>query len=569
MSIIDVKNLSFIRQIPVIGARIYEAFNSLQQGVSAMAVQANLNPTGQVDPPPAIQSVNAVGQNGVLHVSIEHTAAEVKRGVRYYVEHADNPNFTDAQIRQIGDSRSYSEFVGSQARFVRAYAAYPGSEGGPKLYHGGAATPQSVDAGGSIGPAAYLPSQGAGTGAPGQGGMGPGPVQVRTESSGFRWRDQRPVVSGGFGTGNSPGSQNGVGTNSGDSGGGSGGGVVTQPILVGTHANRLANYPSVKYPLYTLFWENDRTVEYWVLSAAGTVTVAGGVNVTWVSGDKFINTGTGFDASQWPVNTAIVIDGIIRRISVVNSDTSLTLASAAVNGIGLSYSVASGKWVYLSGTMVAQLAIPATTVPSDLGDNDAEFLMSATDYYHLYQWLGSAWTWGPGDGADGGDIRLSAGAKTPVLTSLVSVGAWKLLDGTGDDCTNAVSALNPVSFAGENTGLVYLTTFDDARNLYFKGQSAFSGAANAETVPTISGATDSATTGITVSGAGGASAGVGTAETAVITPTAVLTPPFISGGGGGAVTDPGHQHNLSSANAPIALPADPVRWMGAIPYLRR
>lgn len=230
MSIIPIQNLNFIRQIPLIGARIYEAFSSLQQGVTAMAVQANLNPTGQVDPPPAIQSVKAVGQNGVLHVSIEHTAADVKRGVRYYVEHADNPSFTNPQIRQIGDSRSFTEFVGAQSRYVRAYAAYPGSAAGAKVYHGGAATPQPVDGGGAIGPAAYLPSQGAGTGAPGQGGMGPGPVQERTDVSGFDWKLQRPVVTGGFGPGSSPGSMNGIGSASGDSGGG-GSVAVSESLL--------------------------------------------------------------------------------------------------------------------------------------------------------------------------------------------------------------------------------------------------------------------------------------------------------------------------------------------------
>lgn len=268
MSIIPVQNLNFIRQIPLIGARIYEAFSSLQQGVTAMAVQANLNPTGQVDPPPTIQSVKAVGQNGVLHVSIEHTAAGVKRGVRYYVEHADNPSFTNPQIRQIGDSRSFTEFVGAQSRYVRAYAAYPGSAAGAKVYHGGAATPQPVDAGGAIGPAAYLPSQGAGTGAPGQGGMGPGPVQVRTDVSGFDWKLQWPVVTGGFGPGNSPASLNGIGSASGDSGGG---GLVVQPNLFDTYANwTVTKYSPTQYPINTTFTITDRGfVSYIVRSVTG------------------------------------------------------------------------------------------------------------------------------------------------------------------------------------------------------------------------------------------------------------------------------------------------------------
>lgn len=191
----EVPNLAWIRNVPIIGARLYEALHGTQQALNAMAVQGNLNPTGAIQSPPAIQGVTATGGNGVLHVSIEHTSADVQRGVAYYVEHADNPNFTNPQIRNIGDSRSHSEFIGSQVRYVRAYAAYPGSHAGPPLYHGGQATPQPVNGGGAIGPAPYLPSQGSGTGAPGQGGVGPGPVPIRTDASGFDWRAQRAVGS--------------------------------------------------------------------------------------------------------------------------------------------------------------------------------------------------------------------------------------------------------------------------------------------------------------------------------------------------------------------------------------
>lgn len=222
----QVPNLAYLRNIPVIGGRLYEALHGAQKAINTMALQGNLNPDGHVDPPPAIDGVTATAGNGVLHVSIQHTAADVRRDVQYHIEHADNPSFINPQIRHIGDSRSFSEFIGAQSRYVRAYASYGASAAGAVSVHGGAATPQTVDGGGLIGPAPYLPSQGRSTGAPGQGGADSSPIPVRSDSSGFDWRLQRPIASESISQAESPGSQNGIGS-SGGSGGGSGGGGIS------------------------------------------------------------------------------------------------------------------------------------------------------------------------------------------------------------------------------------------------------------------------------------------------------------------------------------------------------
>lgn len=221
----QVPNLAYLRSIPVIGGRLYEALHGAQKAINTMALQGNLNPDGQVEPPPAIEGATATAANGVLHVSIQHTASKVRRDVVYHIEHADNPSFINSQIRHIGDSRSFNEFIGNQSRFVRAYASYGASASGPVLVHGGASTPQPVYGGGSVGPAPYLPSQGRSTGAPGQGGADSSPVPVRSDSSGFDWRLQRPIASTAESRAVSPGSQNGIG--SGNSGGGGGGGGLS------------------------------------------------------------------------------------------------------------------------------------------------------------------------------------------------------------------------------------------------------------------------------------------------------------------------------------------------------
>src|SRR6185369_17239295 len=98
------------------------------------------------------------------------------RGIRYYVEHADNPQFTDPQIVRAGDVRNITIPAGGK-RYVRAYASYPSSAPNEPVYHGSSVEPIAVDSGGN-GPA-FLPSQGSGTGAAGVGLQGPGKEPFR------------------------------------------------------------------------------------------------------------------------------------------------------------------------------------------------------------------------------------------------------------------------------------------------------------------------------------------------------------------------------------------------------
>jgi hypothetical protein len=153
-----------------------------------------------------------------------------------------------------------------------------------------------------------------------------------------------------------------------------------------THANRLSNWPSVQFGPFTPYLETDRTVIYQVEDASGTVNTSG-TAVTWATGNHFINTGSGFNAAQWPSGTPITINGTPFHISVVNSATSLTLTSSAGTHSGVSYSVANGRWVYESGTDIDIL----TNLPADLGENDyvndnVGFLFYATTHIRVFQW---------------------------------------------------------------------------------------------------------------------------------------------------------------------------------------
>lgn len=176
---ISVKNSSFLRSLPNFGQKLVESLQGIVDGHNTVEQQGNFNSTGDPQPPPNIQGINVQAANGHFQVSINHQGP-IYRGVRYYVEHASNPNFTDPHIVPMHDSRNANVYLGNVTRYWRGYAAYPQSGPGSPAYHGGS-QPIAVTGGGTAGPA-FLKSQGSGTGLPGEGLSGPGPVPFRTLS---------------------------------------------------------------------------------------------------------------------------------------------------------------------------------------------------------------------------------------------------------------------------------------------------------------------------------------------------------------------------------------------------
>lgn len=180
-------NLAFVRKLPVIGSRLYEIFSAIQNQSQITEQQTNANPSGQPAPPPAINSVHvSTGPGGEFQIAIGDSG-QVSRGVNYWVEHADNPQFGNPHVIDMGQSRNHSVYLGKQTLYWRAYSSYASSPASPAAYHGSQAQPVAVT-GGS--PGVRAQSQGAGTGAPGQGLQGPGPVPQRTASAGFDWTAQ-------------------------------------------------------------------------------------------------------------------------------------------------------------------------------------------------------------------------------------------------------------------------------------------------------------------------------------------------------------------------------------------
>lgn len=180
---LSIRNLDYIRslnseQFPGFGARLHETLSDLLTSVSNIESQVNGNASGQPTAPPAINGLQVTGANGFLHVALTDNNP-VFRGIRYYVEHADNAHFANPQVVPLHDARNVTIPVGNQTRFVRAYSAYDSSGPSTPVYHGGA-SPIAVNGGGSNGGPTFLPSQSSGTGKPGQGPQGPGTIPFRS-----------------------------------------------------------------------------------------------------------------------------------------------------------------------------------------------------------------------------------------------------------------------------------------------------------------------------------------------------------------------------------------------------
>lgn len=179
-----IPNLAYLRtvsspQFPDLGSKLFEALQAIAQQASNVEQQVNGNPAGLPQAPPSPNGVKVSGQNGHFSVAITDTN-QIYRGIQYFIAHADNPNFTNPVIVPLGASRNAHLFLGNVSRYFMAYSSYGSSSPSEPVFHGGEGRPSVVNGGGSIGGPAFLPSQGSGTGDPGVGLSGPGPVPFRS-----------------------------------------------------------------------------------------------------------------------------------------------------------------------------------------------------------------------------------------------------------------------------------------------------------------------------------------------------------------------------------------------------
>lgn len=101
-----------------------------------------------------------------------------------------------------------------------------------------------------------------------------------------------------------------------------------------------------------------------------------------------------------------------------------------------------GTEVYSGGVY----AVPFANIPTDLGPNDAGFLLFVTDFSHLFRWDGAAWAWGPGDPGSGFIVAFGTGLSPVPATG------WQKCDTTPTTFLRpSGGGINNIAFVTPNT----------------------------------------------------------------------------------------------------------------------
>lgn len=163
------------KELPSLGTTLYQTLRAIVTQSQNVASQTNADPNGEPGAPPPLGGLTVTATSVGHHISIAHPG-DFFRGVEYHAEYADNPHFTNPFPVYMGPAREHDVATGNRTLYWRAFAQYPTGQPGEPTYHG-AAQPIAVT-GGTQGPIGA--SQGSGTGQPGEGLSGHGPVAFRS-----------------------------------------------------------------------------------------------------------------------------------------------------------------------------------------------------------------------------------------------------------------------------------------------------------------------------------------------------------------------------------------------------
>ena len=156
---------------------MYEAMTQVVGGVNAVGLATGVDPSGTIDPPATIGSLNVLAADGIFDLAITDNSA-VRRGIFYFAESDTTPSFSQPYVHFLGSSRNLRIAMGNQTLYWRAYSQYLGSDPSAPVTFGSPAT--AVPGGGTAAGPALQASTGSVTASGSEGGSGFGEV---TESS--------------------------------------------------------------------------------------------------------------------------------------------------------------------------------------------------------------------------------------------------------------------------------------------------------------------------------------------------------------------------------------------------
>jgi hypothetical protein len=158
---------------------VYEALTQLVNGVNAVGRATGVDPSGTIEAPSSIGSLNVTAADGIFDLAITDNST-LNRGIFYFAESDTTPSFSHPYVHFLGSSRNLRISMGNQTLYWRAYSQYLGSETSAPVSFG--SPPAAVSGGGTTSGPALQPSSGSGTASGGEGGSGFG--QVAKSSSG-------------------------------------------------------------------------------------------------------------------------------------------------------------------------------------------------------------------------------------------------------------------------------------------------------------------------------------------------------------------------------------------------
>src|SRR5215472_12194152 len=102
-----------LAQIKAESPYVYEALTQLVNAVNAVGRATGVDPSGPINPPAKIGSVNVTATGGIFDLSITDNSA-VHRGIFYFAESDTTPSIARPYVHFLGSSRNYRIALGNQ-----------------------------------------------------------------------------------------------------------------------------------------------------------------------------------------------------------------------------------------------------------------------------------------------------------------------------------------------------------------------------------------------------------------------------------------------------------------------
>ena len=173
---LSLKNIRYILGIKtpeVDGSKFAETFSDVANSITGVTSRLGANPNGPPQNSPMIASFQAVHLgNGLIDLSIIDPG-KIQSAISYFVEYDTTSGFAQSRYVHLGPARNGTIVLPNGSYWFKAYSQniLGGSPSSPIITGPVAVTGSATGV--------LLPTQGSGTGQPGQTGTGAGPVISR------------------------------------------------------------------------------------------------------------------------------------------------------------------------------------------------------------------------------------------------------------------------------------------------------------------------------------------------------------------------------------------------------